>query len=159
MGYDASPDALDRDLVFDFFWHFSVFECALEREGYLKAGRGDYAQADWKAFAETIHGRFEVPCGDPLQEAINVLRGRPPRRQIVRDGRLAWGAVERSSSFERYVLTLVKTTRNNLFHGGKYPDGDIAEVERDRTLLQAALKVLERCYELHPGLARWRDAA
>ena len=159
MGYDASPDALDRDLVFDFFWRFSVFECALKREDYLKRGSYGSAQADWNAFAQTILGRFGAPCGDSLQEAINVLTVRPPRRQIVRDGRLAWEAVECRCSFEAYVLTLVKTIRNNLFHGGKYPDGLIAEVERDRTLLQAALKVLECCYELHPGLARWRDAA
>jgi hypothetical protein len=27
----APSDALDRDIVFRFFWFFSVFECALKR--------------------------------------------------------------------------------------------------------------------------------
>jgi hypothetical protein len=42
--------------------------------------------------------------------------------------------------------------RNNLFHGGKYPDGPEFEVARDRKIIRAALAILDGCYELHPGI-------
>ena len=29
MPYDRSPDLLDKEVVYEFFWKFSVFECAL----------------------------------------------------------------------------------------------------------------------------------
>lgn len=46
MAYDATPDWLDRNLVLDFFWKFSVFECALKREGFLQMSRDGSAKPD-----------------------------------------------------------------------------------------------------------------
>ena len=57
------------------------------------------------------------------------------------------------------MLRLLKTARNNLFHGGKYPDGPIEEVARDRDVLCAALAILDGLYELHDGVKRWIDEA
>lgn len=51
-------------------------------------------------------------------------------------------------------LLLLRTVRNNLFHGGKYPDGPVDEIPRNKAILGAALAVLEGCFELHPGVAR-----
>jgi hypothetical protein len=62
-------------------------------------------------------------------------------------------------SEEAYVLRLLKTARNNLFHSGKYPDGPIAEVARDRDILHTALTILDGCYELHDGVKGWIDEA
>jgi len=163
MPYDAKPDLLDRDLVFDFFWKFSVFECAMKREGFLaSSGREESAEPNWKKFGESVVGRFKDVHSDGFKEAVTTLEESPPRRQVVRGGRLAWEELNRRhrESHEEFILRLVKTARNNLFHGGKYPDGLIAEIARDRVVLKAALKVLEGCYELHPGIARWaREAA
>ncbi len=47
MTFRLSPQQLERDLVFDFFWKFSVFECALKRERFLKIGRNNAAEPDW----------------------------------------------------------------------------------------------------------------
>jgi hypothetical protein len=161
MPYDESPDALDRDLVLDFFWRFSVFECALKREGFLRASRNDAAEPDWPRFAESILGRFGEVRAAGFNEAVRTLTASSPRRQVVRDSRLVWEELTRQPNDceEAFILRLVKTSRNNLFHGGKYPDGPVAEVARDRAILRAALKVLEGCYELHPGVARWAAEA
>ena len=42
---------------------------------------------------------------------------------------------------------------------GKYPDGPIEEVARDRDILRAALAILDGCYEVHAGVKRWIDEA
>jgi hypothetical protein len=162
MPYDAPPDWLDRELVLGFFWKFSVFECALKREGFVQAGRNDAAQPDWSGFGKLISGRFGEVRAKGFQAALRTLKEASPRRQVVRGGQLAWERVERqgAESEEEFVLRLVRTARNNLFHGGKYPDGPIEEVARDKAILRAALGVLEGCYELHPGVARWvKEAA
>jgi hypothetical protein len=162
MPYDAPPHGLDRDLVLTFFWKFSVFECALKREGFLRSGWNGAAEPDWDKFGKSIVGRFDDVRASGFQVAVRTLKDASPRRQVVNDGCLGWESITQrpGESEEEFVLRLVKTTRNNLFHGGKYPDGPIAEVARDQTILRAALGVLGGCYELHPDVAqRVREAA
>ncbi len=159
MAYDLPPDGLDRDLVLRFFWKFSAFECALKREGFLRTGRNDAAEPDWTGFGKSLRDRFPEIKSEDFHESIGTLKTLAPRRQVVRDGRLAWDPVSHATgeSDEEHVLRLLKTTRNNLFHGGKYPDGPIDEVARNNAVLLAALGVLEGCYVLHPSLTRWLD--
>lgn len=161
MTFKLSPRALDRDLVFDFFWKFSAFECALKREGFLRAGRKNAAEPDWDCFGREIQGRFARVSDPGFKEAVKELVRLSPRRQVVRDGELQWDIVVRSEgeSDEAFTLRLLKTARNNLFHGGKYPDGPIDEIARDRNVLRAALVILEGCYEIHAGVKRWVDEA
>jgi hypothetical protein len=156
--YDVPPEWLDRDLVFQFFWRFSVFECALKREGFLRPARPsrDAAEPDWDGFARAIAGRFQEVRVSGFQEAAAALAADPPQRQVVRENRLAWAKVEQGpgESYEAFMLRILKTARNNLFHGGKYPDGPIDEIARNRAILRGALTILDGCYELHPGIAR-----
>ncbi len=161
MTFRLSPLALDRDLVLAFFWTFSVFECALKREGFLRAGRSNAAEPDWDRFGREVQGRFARVSVPGFKEAVEELRRLSPRRQVVRDGRLAWDPVTRQEgeSDEVFTLRLLKTARNNLFHGGKYPDGPIDEIVHDRNILRAALTTLDGCYEIHAGVKRWIDEA
>jgi hypothetical protein len=73
MPYDAPPDILDRDLVFDFFWKFSAFECALKREGFLESGRNDGAQPNWSDFGKRVRGRYREVRLDGFQDALRAL--------------------------------------------------------------------------------------
>lgn len=159
MTFRLSPQALDRDLVLDFFWKFSVFECALKREGFLRTGRNKGAEADWDCFGREVQGRFSQVSTPGFGEAVDKLKQLSPRRQVVRNGHLGWDPIVRQAgeSNEAYILRLLRTSRNNLFHGGKYPDGPIEEVARDREVLHAALVILDGCYELHAGVRRWID--
>lgn len=161
MLYDAPPDWLDRELVLGFFWRFSVFECALKREGFVQARQNETAQPDWNRFSKSIRGRFGDVRATGFRDALRDLKDTSPRRQVVRGGQLGWEAVEqqRGEAEEDFVLRLVRIARNNLFHGGKYPDGAIEEIARNKVILRAALAVLEGCYELHPGVARRIDDA
>jgi hypothetical protein len=56
MRYDAPPEWLGRELVLAFFWKFSVFECALRREGFVQPDRNDAARPDWDAFGKSLRG-------------------------------------------------------------------------------------------------------
>lgn len=161
MTFTLSASALDRELVFDLFWKFSVFECALKREGFLRSGRTDAAEPDWDRFGREMRGQFAQVSVAGFKEAVNELRRLSPQRQVVRDRRLGWDPVARqvSESDEAFTLRLLKTARNNLFHGGKYPDGPIDEIARNHMILRAAITTLDGCYELHAGVRRWIDEA
>lgn len=145
---DGFLERLDRELVFEFFWRFSAFECALKRAGYLK--KKAYAEADWEAFGVRLSGRFSGIQDQTFAAALELLDSATPRRQVVRGGMLGWEELTRGpkDTREAWTIRLMKTVRNNLFHGGKYPDGPIDEVERDDMLLRAALAVLKVCSEL-----------
>ena len=157
MPYNLPPDLLDKELVYKFFWSFSVFECALKREGFLKSqGPNKYATADWGEFGKAISGKFCEVTIDDFQESLQVLESASPKQQIVRNGELAWKTIfkGKKENREQYALRLLKTVRNNLFHGGKYPDGMVESIERNKIILHAALTVLYGCYQIHPGIAR-----
>jgi hypothetical protein len=155
------PQALERELVLDFFWKFSVFECALKREGFLRTGRNNGAEPDWDRFGSEVRGRFAQVRDQGFGETVRKLKMLSPMRQVVCNGRLGWAPIVQGpgESEEAYVLRLLKTARNNLFHGGKYPDGPIEEVARNRDILRTALAILDGCYELHDGVKRWIDEA
>lgn len=149
--------ALDRELVFNFFAVFSRFEFALKRTtGYL-AGNERGAKANWSEYANAIRGRFSDVPSDEFSEAVAFLTASPPKKQIVADGVIRWRASVKDAgeSEEAFVLRLVKTVRNNLFHGGKFPEGPIEDVARNSRLLRASITVLLQCLELSPEVARW----
>ncbi len=161
MSFDLPPDLLNREDVLDFFWRFSVFECALKRAGFLRENQNrSIAEPDWERFGESLKGRFDPEPIPGFGGAVERLRKLSPHSQVVEDGQLRWRPVNQGSGEpeEKYVIRLLKTVRNNLFHGGKYPDGPIAEVSRNREILGAAISVLRGLYELHPGIKHWIDA-
>lgn len=108
-----------------------------------------------------MQGRFAQVAARGFAEAVAKLKLLAPQRQVVRGDRLGWAPIVQGpgESEAAHVLRLLKTARNNLFHGGKYPDGPIAEVARDRDILRSALAILDGCYELHDGVKRWIDEA
>ncbi len=134
---------IDRDLLLDFLMVFSRFEFALKRSGFV-AGNERRASANWDQFGSTNHQQFGI-CEDPaLREATDLLCREPPKKQVFKDNRLQWEEIAHDPQEPQflYVLRSVRTIRNNLFHGGKFPDGPVADPARDRQLLQCALAVL-----------------
>ncbi len=156
---------IDHELVFRFFAVFSRFEFALKRSGEFLRADVPEAKPDWSAFAAKIEGRFESSEEPGLQDAYRYLLAEPPNTQMRSDGRVTWQRTDRraSESDEAYVLRLVRTTRNNLFHGGKYPEGDggvVDEPGRNERLLKAGLDVLAASLRFYPSLEeRFAEAA
>jgi hypothetical protein len=125
-------DALvgDRELVLQFFGFFSRFEYSLKRTGFLKPG--DKAEPNWERYANSIRGHFGTVQDQVFRDAVAFLLKKPPRTQVVSGNDLDWIDTVQGDGehYERYVLRLVSTVRNNLFHGGKFPTpiGSIDEV-------------------------------
>lgn len=133
-------------LAFDFFYWFSRFEFCLKGNGYLKHDTpGDNAEPGWDKFVAKHASKFQ-----PSAEA-QILLDSPPERQIVLANReLDWrpvGIADCTSDLAR-VVRLLKTVRNNLFHGGKHGAASWDNPTRTQTLLSASKAVLGQLAEL-----------
>lgn len=119
----ASVVDTERDLVFEFFAAFARFEFALKRHQAYLENKG-YAAANWNAFAVAISNRFSEVHDADFREAVRHLETEPPKQQIVKANALDWRDLKRDGkTTEQFVIECLKTVRNNLFHGGKFPEG------------------------------------
>jgi hypothetical protein len=150
----VAVEDIDAKLVLEFSARYTRMEWALKSGGFLRSKKsGSRAKADWDEYAETIRGKLRgVPAAGA---AIDLLTANPPREQRVDSGgELGWKVVDRREykSEEGYLLRLVRTVRNNLFHGGLYaePVGRMEEPARNRALLEACMVILNACVELSP---------
>lgn len=130
------------NLAFDFFYWFSRLEFALKENGYLKSHvPGENAEPGWDEFVTKWQEQYTSSAEGRL------LLKSPPERQVVLEGdKLHWRAVglgDCKSDLAR-VVRLVKTVRNNLFHGGKHGGAGWDDPERTQELLEASLALLRQ---------------
>jgi len=143
---NIQPDSIqsiagDDELVLDFFVDFSRFECALKRAGFVKPGSSGSASPDWNRFAAMLSAKLSLITDAEFTHAKRFLLLEPPRKQMfVAPRSMRWDANSKRSgeSETQYLLRLVRDVRNNLFHGGKYPDGVTTD---DGDLSSAAIAV------------------
>lgn len=129
---------------------FSRFECALKRAGF-HYGDGD-ANPHWDNFANSLGNDFFRQIRDSGRAPL--FFNTPPKKQIVQGGTLDWqdAAVPSNS---RGLFVLVRRTRNNLFHGGKYPSGPVRDQSRDEELLLQALFILGSALRASSDVSRY----
>lgn len=152
------PD--DQQLATEFFAAFAGAEYTLKERGYIKRGRDDGAGADWDAYAQAISGLFKKQRDPEFRAAWADLTTSPPRKQVVRNGHLAWQSTSRGPKWtdEYWGLLLARRVRNNLFHGGKFILGGFDGYARDRSLVQAALLITRRALSEPPIRGRSRSS-
>jgi hypothetical protein len=148
------PADLDKDLVLRFFFAIARFEYALKRTGFLEPDK-NWASPDWAGFGSSVGEQFMVSKQTGLSDAVAYLEKNPPRTQVVTNGKLDWRDNRRgkSDSSTVWLLRLVKTVRNNLFHGGKFPGTPVSDFARNPKLLRYGLIVLEEVLRLSPKVA------
>lgn len=130
-----------RALTLEFMATFARFEFSLKKSGYA---RGDNSQVspDWDVFANDM-AKLDAAVLAPVLAATQYLQQHPPKKQVLDNGLIRW--VDRqgtSGSAIGDVLLSVRTVRNNVFHGGKFPDGMITDPLRDEQLIRDCLHVL-----------------
>jgi hypothetical protein len=131
---------LDKDLVLEFVFYFSRFEYALKREGYIPPS-GD-AKALWDPFVNEEKVFIDLYC--ETSPAARFILEHPPQKQIVRDKKLLWIEPRFAAEPARIRLFLgIRAIRNNLFHGGKFPEQPISEVARNIELIDSACRCLK----------------
>jgi hypothetical protein len=147
---------IDSELVLRFLLVFSRFEYALKSGGYATTGdqRTNAAKADWFKFLTAAEGKVGASRVDhDFDQARDLLLNHPPKLQVYRNNALEFVESERRQDTDLgFMLRLVKTVRNNLFHGGKYQNGPVSDPGRDRNLLEACIVILHACLDAFPEL-------
>lgn len=155
--YDAIQNASshpDTQLAWLFFVFFSRFEYALKRHPrYLNKGNPAKPSADWAKFASENNKSFHTTDCPQMNAAIKYFHESPPKKQLVKSHSLDWGDLMEKQENEKCLPWLVRcicTTRNNLFHGGKYPYRYKNDESRNPILLEHCLVVLS--HALHANM-------
>jgi hypothetical protein len=136
-----------RELTLEFLAVFARFEYSLKRAGYAQ---GDEARVspDWDSFARDVSA-LDAEVLAPVLNSCKYLQEHPPKKQVLSAGQLQWAERKGTSgSAIGDALLSVRTVRNNVFHGGKFPDGPIAEPLRDEQLIRDCLALLESLLQL-----------
>jgi hypothetical protein len=132
--------------AFEFFYWFSRFEFALKENGHLKShGMGSKAEPGWDEFV--IHWQ-DLYAASP--EAAELLAKPPEAQFVLANDQLAWRPVGLSDCrFDlAKVVRLIKTVRNNLFHGGKHGGASWDSPQRTASLLSTSKSVLDQLAQL-----------
>lgn len=131
-----------ENIIVRFFYVFSKIEYALKTQGFLQNKKD--AHADWNGFAKQLDVEFLNKIKESKEAAI--LFSDPPKKQVNNSGHLAWEK-RASPKNSQELFEAIRRVRNNLFHGGKYPFGQLEEPSRNNDLLNACLFVLEEALD------------
>lgn len=141
------------ELACEFLAVFSRMEYALKSTIYVIGGPNKVEPA-WDSFANDIDQNFLALAQQDLIEARDYLLQHPPRKQVLQANKIAFvdQIIDVQQTKTQQVLLMVRTVRNNLFHGGKYsPEGE-KEAGRNHLLVKYGLCVLRACSKLHAGV-------
>jgi hypothetical protein len=129
----------DARLIFEFFMVFSRFEFALKRSGYFR-GDSNRAEPDWDKFCNTFSDGFDKTISPGFIQACEYYTTYPPRKQVVKDNQVVWKEnIQGKEECEfSWIIRSIRTVRNNLFHGGKFPYDQV----RNNALLFHGLVIL-----------------
>lgn len=128
------------DITLEFLATFARFEYALKRAGYAN-GNEQGVQPDWNRLGRELAGGPDAALAE-VYRAGEYLEANPPMKQVQRGGVLAWKRINEEPSRIQKLLFDVRTVRNNLFHGGKFPEGLVHEPSRNVQLIQSCLSIL-----------------
>jgi len=140
---------MPAELATMFIAVFSRMEYALKSTKYAI---GDESRVDpaWDRFANDIDTEFNNIENEQLSQAVTFLLTDPPRKQVLNGARIQFvnQVIDPNQRSTQQLIRMVRTVRNNLFHGGKYlPDGEVEE-GRNQRLVEASLAVLLACVSL-----------
>ncbi|HAX9712217.1 hypothetical protein I5M95_00750 [Serratia marcescens] len=131
-------------LAFDFFKRFSTAEYALKVSGfYKKRNRHFYdADADWDSFANE-QSTIDIVSDVNLRNSVRFILDNPPKKQVITMGVIDWAEItpENMTDCQRLFI-YIRRIRNNLFHGGKFGNGQWFEPQRSRQLMEAAIEII-----------------
>ena len=135
-----------KEFAFEFFYWFSRFEFALKENKILKSDvPGANAEPGWELFIIRYADNYK---GE--ESARRLLELNPKRQKVITNSELEWKEVylgDCTSELCR-VIRLLKTIRNNLFHGGKHGAEDWDDAERTKELLKIGRIILDQLAQM-----------
>jgi hypothetical protein len=144
----------NHKLAFKFFLVFSRFEYALKRAGFAN-GSARGVEAAWDMFSSKYRSAFKPDQTAELLNACEYFTKNPPRKQILDAGVLDWSEPQFRSEvpFFIWLLLMLRSVRNNFFHGGKFPIAPIEEPGRNLDLLRHSFVIIQACLALDKTVA------
>lgn len=131
-----------KDIAFDFFYWFSRFEFALKENKLLKRNDvGENAEPGWDVFIERCADIFKHS-----EQTLELLVLNPKRQKVGPHSAVEWKEVGMGDCRSDLckVVRLLKTVRNNLFHGGKHGADGWDDPERTKKLLSSGKAILDQ---------------
>jgi hypothetical protein len=127
------------ELACEFLAVVSRMEYALKATPSYATGGEHGVNANRDRFADDIDAAFGKVNDEAFRKAVDFILTKPPRKQVLKQGRLG---------LNRPFL-MIRTVRNNLFHGGTHlPDGE-REAGRNEELVSSALTIPRHCIPLN----------
>ena len=144
----------NEKLVFNFFKKFARFEYAVKAIKLLQINKGPFA--DWFKLADAIESALF--SDESISESIKYMTDHPPHQQVIDlEGNLKFDSAKVYQTRGRNLVMCVVNVRNNLFHGGKHTSTELANTERDQTLLQHSMTIIDACLRAHERLKEAYD--
>ena len=144
-------EELDR-LAFTFFKLFAQYEYALKAMKYAHVGRYGQVELEWDRYSNEIGKLILIDDDEHIQRAVNYLFDNPPKKQVIRQGKLDWKSVNTEVRSPKVLFEHIRRVRNNLYHGGKFNDNWL-EPQRSTELISNSLIILQALKEKDANLA------
>jgi hypothetical protein len=138
-----------RQCCFEFFYWFSRFEFALKENKYVIKGHNGSAAPAWNKFEVDF-----APAYQATKEAEELIASPPQRQVYAGPGRYVWKDTNLSQKRTPLgkAIFIIKTIRNNLFHGGKHDEKDWDNPERNMFLLTRGMRILDSLAEMDSAI-------
>lgn len=153
----SSQTPVDEGLLLEFFLTFSRFEYALKVTGKFKRHQRSKnkirrAEPDWDTFSRGLRDSFDANATPDLAQACEYLSDNPPNQQVIINESIGWQTPTKGEGEAdvQFLLRMVRTVRNNLFHGGKHNIEMHEDTQRIELLLRDSLIVLYACLAVAP---------
>ena len=144
--YKLLDRVANKDILINYFILFSRAEYALKRAGYINSD----ASANWDKYFSAYKNSIASDIKNTshkINSSFQHLLTRPPKKQSLENGNLKWEDLKFSSDVN-CINVSIRAVRNNLFHGGKYPDGPIDDYESNTELLTSCINIILYLFEL-----------
>lgn len=143
----------NQNLLLNFLVLFSRFEYALKRTAYYNKGK-IVAEADWPRFIKAMKEKYDPVKSNELKMATDFLLKFPAREQVIEDNRLKFKTHNSTQEGPDIckLYNCIRITRNNLFHGGKFPLETIEDISRNEKLISSCIIVLKELLTLDKGV-------
>lgn len=153
--YNAVPSQ-DKETIANFFIIFSFFEFGIKELGLTETNK-NYPSPDWKAYVDKIIDKFDPNESPELAEAIGYMKENPPKKQVFKnDGSMTYDVSyfkNKNNINLQVLIQMIKTVRNNFFHGGKVKDFIKYDYERNINLFKNSLVILNTCLKLDENIS------
>jgi len=135
----------NREKILEFLIFYSRFEYALKRTRNVKTKNGD-AEANFEKFVAKNADKFNPKRTKVIEEGVNYLLEFPAKKHILENYQLKFveNPATQHGPIALRVFQCIRITRNNLFHGGKFPHNPAPEISRDEKLIQYCIIALKK---------------